>query len=251
MTRLLLNATWLDTRIMTGSAAVACLDAWNAGPRAAGLQLLLTESSSSWDWTLPPPAQNSVLHTLFTVAELGQYAATGVGMVARWAFAEASPFATLALNRSSGAWDVAADFWVLLAHKRSVGGGVLRAAPALPPAATGVLAYAHCASGGSGSGSSGNGSIALTALNTGSSAVELALNVPSAPRWEYLFTAPSGDLGATAPVLNGAAAGLRMAEDGSLPAGFAPRFVAEGAVVLPAQSSAVLVLLAGGAAACR
>ena len=124
-------------------------------------------------------------------------------------------------------------------------------APAVPPAATGVLAYAHCASGGSGSGSSGNGSIALTALNTGSSAVELALNVPSAPRWEYLFTAPSGDLGATAPVLNGAAAGLRMAEDGSLPAGFAPRFVAEGAVVLPAQSSAVLVLLAGGAAACR
>ena len=247
MTRLLLNATWLDTRIMTGSSALQCLDAWNAGPRARGLQLLLTESSSSWDWQLPPPAQNSVLHTLFTVAELGQYAATGVGMVARWAFSEGSPFATLALNRSSGTWDVAADFWVLLAHKRSVGAGVLRAAPALPPAATGVLAYAHCGS----SSGSGNGTIALTALNTGSQAVELALNVPSAPRWEYLFTAPSGDLAATAPLLNGGAQALRMMEDGSLPAGFAPRYVAEGAVVLPAQSSAVLVLLAGGAAACH
>jgi hypothetical protein len=243
MTQLLLNATWLDEGIMTGSGAFKCLDAWNAGPRAAGLQLLLTESSSSWDFQLPPPAQNSVLHTLFTVAELGQYAATGVGMVARWAFSEGSPFATLALNHTSGSWDVAADYWVLLAHKRSVGGGVLRAVPALPPAATGVLAYAHCASVGR------NGSVALTAVNTGEAAAALALNVPAAPRWEYIFTAPGGDLAATAPLLNGAAL-LRMLPDGSLPEGFAARYVAEGAVTLPARSSAVMVLLAGGAAAC-
>ena len=244
MTQLLLNATWLDAGIMTGSGAFKCLEAWNAGPRAAGLQLLLTESSSSWDVQLPPPAQNSVLHTLFTVAELGQYAATGVGMVARWALSEGSPFATMALNHSSGSWDVAADYWLLLAHKRSVGGGVLRAVPALPPAATGVLAYAHCAAGGG-----HNGSVALTAVNTGEAPVALALNVPPAPRWEYIFTAPGGDLAATAPLLNGAAL-LRMQEDGSLPDDFVAKYVAEGAVVLPARSSAVLVLLAGGAAAC-
>lgn len=42
---LLLNATWLRTGIMTGSSSEQCIGWWNAGPRAAGLELLVTESS--------------------------------------------------------------------------------------------------------------------------------------------------------------------------------------------------------------
>ena len=69
---ILLNATWLRTQIMRGSEAYMCVDAWMAGPRAAALELLVTESSSSWNLPLPAPAQNSFLNGFFTIAELGQ-----------------------------------------------------------------------------------------------------------------------------------------------------------------------------------
>ena len=55
---------------MTGTDAIACINAWKAGPQAEGLKLLLTEASSSYNWELPPPAQDSFLHTLFTVVNI-------------------------------------------------------------------------------------------------------------------------------------------------------------------------------------
>ena len=112
LTKLILDPDWLGNLFNAPKQpSQNCLDAWNRNttsthpshnttsthpsPRASGLQLLLTESSSSYSWNLPPPAQDSFLHTLFTVAELGQYARSGVGFVARWAFSEGTPFATI------------------------------------------------------------------------------------------------------------------------------------------------------------
>ena len=69
---ILTNATWLRTQIMRGSEAYMCIEAWRAGPQAANLELLVTESSSSWNLPLPPPAQNSFVNGFFTIAELGQ-----------------------------------------------------------------------------------------------------------------------------------------------------------------------------------
>ena len=110
LTHLILDPNWLaNLFVAKAQPSQNCLDTWNgkdqdnnfpekfphSSPRSSGLELLLTESSSSYSWNLPPPAQDSFLHTLFTVAELGQYATQGVGVVARWAFSENSPFATI------------------------------------------------------------------------------------------------------------------------------------------------------------
>jgi hypothetical protein len=94
---ILTNATWLRTQIMRGSEAFMCIDAWQAGPQAANLELLVTESSSSWNLPLPPPAQNSFLNGFFTIAELGQCvsapaAAGGGALSSPPACARASPF---------------------------------------------------------------------------------------------------------------------------------------------------------------
>ena len=242
---LLTNATWLRTGIMTGSAAQECLGAWGAGPRARGLQLLLTESSSSWAWDLPPPAQDTFLHTFFPLAELGQYAATGVGFVARWAFSENSPFATVRYNSSEARFDFAADVWAILAHKAAVGSASLAAAGDDES----VLVYAHCGAG-------GGGAVAVTAVNPSLAAVPLALMdaatgapLPQAPRLEWVLT---GELGTHFPTLNGGAEGLRLGEDGSLPPVWAPlRVPAGGAdVVLPPQSSSVFLLQGAGLPQC-
>ena len=64
---------------MTGSNASQCIEWWNEWPRAQGIGLWVTEASASWAWTLAPPAQNTFLHSFFTMAELGQYSSTGVG----------------------------------------------------------------------------------------------------------------------------------------------------------------------------
>jgi hypothetical protein len=68
---------------MTGSDSAQCIGWWNAGPRATGMALLVTESSSSWNATLPAPAQNAFLNGFFSVAEWGQYASTGVALLVR------------------------------------------------------------------------------------------------------------------------------------------------------------------------
>ena len=245
---LLTNATWLRHGIMTGSDAAGCLAAWDAGPRQAGLQLLLTEASSSWAWDLPPPAQDSFLHTFFTLAELGQYAATGVGFVARWAFSEASPFATLRVNASAPAGVTpAADYWALLAHKASVGRWALASAGDDDR----VLVFAHCGKG-------GGGALALTAVNPGAAAAPLSLraaaggaSIPQAPRLEWVFTAPGGNVAAREPSLNGGAP-LALEADGSLPGAFAPLAVAAGGadIALPPLSASVFLLQGAGFAGC-
>jgi len=209
----------------------------------------VTESSASWNVTLPPPAQDTFLHGFFTVAELGQYATRGVGAVARWALNEASPFATIAWNASrgpAGGWEAAADYFVLAAHKRAVGAAALRATY---DAASGALVYAAC-------GRAGNGTVTLSAVNPTLAPVALALAdaagapLAAAPRLEFVFTAPGGpaDVGARAPSLNGGAP-LRLADDGAPPR-VDPAFVAAGGIVLPPRSQAFFVLLDAAAPAC-
>jgi hypothetical protein len=246
LSALLLNSTWLREGILTGSDAVGCLDAWNAGPRARGLELLVTESSASWAVGLPAPAQNSFLHGFFTVAELGQYASLGVGVVARWAMSEPSPFATIGFNASraaGGAWDAAADYFILVAHNRAVGRAALRSTF---DTASGALVYAAC-------GRAGNGTITLSAVNPTLAPVTLRVSdaggaaLPPAPRLEWVFTAT--DLSAFSPTLNGADPPLRLADDGSPPP-VEPAFAAAGDIVLPPRSQAFFVLLDARAPAC-
>jgi len=116
----LTNATWLREGILSGSNSAGCINAWASQTRATGMQLWVTEASSSWSWpgsTDPPwpadtPGQNTVFHNFFTLSELGQYARTGVGIVGRWALALGGGFGTIAYENSR--FDVAADYWLLL-----------------------------------------------------------------------------------------------------------------------------------------
>jgi hypothetical protein len=250
---ILLNATWLRDGIMAGSDAAACVATWNGGggagaPRARGMQLWVTESSSSYSTDLPAPAQNSFLHGMFTVAELGQYARSGVGTVARWAFSEGSPFALLALNATRGAWDAAADYFVLHAYLKTVGSGVLAVAGA--EASDAVLVFAHC----SAAPAAGNGSVTVFAVNVSEDPQDLAVAgvAATAPRVEFVLTAPGGNLSSFTPMLNGGGAPLRLNDDGSLPP-FPGAFVAEGGaalLTLPPRSQGFFVLLGAGAPAC-
>jgi hypothetical protein len=228
---ILLNATWLRTRLMTASSADLCLGAWNAGPRAAGLQLLLTESSSSWSTDIPSPAQNSFLNGFFTLAQLGQYSTTGVALVARWALAEASPFATVGWNGTTNAWDAAADLFVLKTFQQTVGASALNTSDGGGPA----LVYAAC-------GQARNGSLTVWAVNpSNGTTVKLTVsslssaagptggkggivnNIATLPRFEYVFEAPGGDVASFTPTLNGGAP-LRLNTDGTL-APIAGRYV--------------------------
>ena len=225
---------------MRGSEAYLCVDAWLGGPRAAGLELAVTESSSSWNLPLPPPAQNAFINGFFTIAELGQYAATGVSFVARWAFAENSPFGTVIYNQTANQWDAAADYFILRAHKAVVGARVLAVSG---DAGSDVLVYAYC-------GQTRNGSVVIAAVNPSLADVDLAFgDVPAAPRAELVFTAPGGDLSSTTPILNGGEQ-LRLAADGSPPAMPAAFVAAGAAVTVPARSQAFFVLLAAALPAC-
>jgi len=183
------------------------------------------------------------------VAELGQYALAGVGAVGRWSLSETTPFATIRFVGSDPAsgrrqYRVAADYWLLLAHKATVGPGVLNVA--VPPHSP-VVAYGYCAKGGFGA---GGGAMVLAAVNTAATTATLDLGaIAPAPRLEYVFTAPGGNLSAVAPVLNGGPP-LRLEADGGLPAAFSPAHRTEGAVTLPPRSSAYFVLLAATIPAC-
>ena len=292
----LLNTTWLRDSIMQGSKSANCIAAWNDGPRAAGVKLWLTEASSSWNWPGakdPPwprgvPGQNSFLHGFFTLPQLAQYAAAGVDVVARWALALNGGFATI--DYAQGRFDVASDYWLLVAHKRLVAPGVLAVtveslAGEAPPA----LVYASCAlvppsvtqrrtpsgnawdladaphplAGWRGRNvnaaavatvAPGDGSIVIIAVNPSLTQVSIALtNVQTTPRVEWTFTAPGGNVSATAPLLNDNAVPLRIAEDGSLPPLPGAAVPADGSplITLPPRSQAFVVLTNAGAAACR
>ena len=299
--KLLLNVTWLRTAILgqQGTDAAACIASWNAtkgngngngnGPRHNGFELLVTEASSSYNWKLPAdtPAQNSFLHTLFTVAELGQYATTGVGMVARWSLMEESPFGMIrrhwepdtdAVNAAdtdadadaatradaqrgvSGGhsyYEVAADYWLILAHKATVGTVSLGVVTASDSPA---LVYAYCGKEGEdpGKGRIG-GSLVIAAANPSSTEVVLLLNLEGTPkpsaelsRIEYVFTAPNGNLSSVAPLLNGHAI-LTIDANGDLPAAFAGHVVPAGtnsSIRLPPRSAGYYKLLDAGVPAC-
>lgn len=252
----LLNATCLRSCAL--GSAVPLLEAWSApgGPRSKGLGTWVTEASSSYNWAVPPPGQNSVLNNYFTVAEYGQYARTGVGLVARWSFNEPNPFATIIQNGTR--WDVAADFWLLKTIKALLGPEVLAVAG---DEGSGIAAYAHCLLMGAArrdghsttnthndqawrwdlsqvqhpsaglsplkaapkTYAGGNGSVVLMAANPSTSPTNVTISgLRTTPRIDWVFTAPGGptDLSATTPVLNAFDRGgtlLTLGADGSLP----------------------------------
>jgi len=293
---LLLNATWLRSGILTGSNSQQCLDDWNAGPRAAGMDLWVTEASSSWNWQgsndppWPPgqPGQNSFMHGFFTLSELGQYAKLGVPVVARWAFALGGSFGLLSYAPSPlDRFDVAADYWVLLAQKQLMGNGVLNVSGDDVDGSN-VLVFSQCTlssalvgehhdislmrHGGSGlsvrellafqnGNGNANGTITIMAVNVGTESTTLSFQaaggngdiIPTTPRLEYVFTPPGGDIGSLSSLLNDNETPLRVLPDGSLPS-LAARYVDVGGateLTLPPQSQSFFVLLAAGANACK
>ena len=168
-----------------------------------------------------------------------RYAATGVSLVARWAFAENSPFGTVIYNETAKQWDAAHDYFILRAHKSVVGPAALAVSG---DEASDVLVYAYC-------GQARNGSVVIAAANPGLADVDLTFAVLTVPRAAIVFTAPGGNLSSTTPVLNGGEP-LRLAADGS-PPDMPAAFVAAGdAVTVPARSQAFFVLLAAGLPAC-
>lgn len=85
------------------------------------------------------------------VASLGQYAARGVQLHARWSLSSSflsagnpNPFDLASRDPASGALGVATDFWVAVLHKRLMGTRVLSAAVADDDVA---LLYAACTKG--------------------------------------------------------------------------------------------------------
>jgi len=242
---LLLNSTWLRTGIMTGSDSNTCIAQWVAGPRADGLVLWVTESSSSWSWQLPPPAQNSFLHGFYTLAALGQYASTGVGLLARWSFEEGSPFALIRYNDTRSGWDVAADYFLLVTHLATVGQGVLAVESEDPD----VLVYAHCAKGPNVK--PGSGAVTLLVVNPTPNSYEVSVAgaVATVPRLEYQFTA--NNFSDYTPILNGDSSNpLRINLNGTQPS-MAPKSVtSEDTISVNPYSQSFFVLQAAGAPAC-
>ena len=296
--QLLLNASWLRTGILTGSNAQQCIDDWNSGPRANGMGLWVTEASSSWNWqgsTDPPwpinqPGQNSFMHGFFTLAELGTYAKLEIPIVARWAFALGGSFGLISYSPYPiDRFDVAADYWILLAQKRLMGNVVLNVTGD-DITNSNVLSFAQCTalSALSGkhdiahmrhidSGSSvyellkkdhhhrsnignnnNNGSITFMTINVGLLSESLSIvdingqKILTTPRLEYIFTAPNGNISSLTSILNNATTPLRILSDGSLPS-LAANYVDENGsidLILPPQSQGFFVFLNSKASAC-
>jgi len=242
----LLNSSWL--RSVTLAQTAPCLAAWNDGPRAKGLFTAVTEAAaiSGGDFGPGDPTTASFVHGFFSIAQLGQYALSGVAMVARWGLP-----GLLALHGAAKwkASDVASDLFLYVLYNATVGHGVLRVTG---DDASDVLVYAHCAAA---DGFGANGSVTLLVANPSNRTVALRVSgLPSRPRLEYVLTAPNGDLAAHTPVLNGDTdSPLALGADGSLPPMLA-RFCGDDdcteALSLPPRSQSFFVLLGARSAAC-
>jgi hypothetical protein len=247
ITARLLNSTWLRSGVLTGSNASGCIDTWvlPGGPRDGGLGLWVTETSSSWNTTLPSPGQNAFAEGFFTLANWGALSAKGIATTMRWAFAESSPFAMF--SRNATRWEVAHDFWLFVAMRRALGLGDSNVLAVSGDAASGAILHAYCAS-------NNNGTVIVTAVNVQATTVEINLGgITTLPRKEWIFTAPAGNLSSIAPWLNGGDVALRVTDAGGLPDNFAPAWVdASGISVLtlPPLSQSIFELVQANGAAC-
>ena len=268
----LLNATWLRVELL-GVKIAPCLAAWNAGPRKRGLGAIVTEGAAMCGYTFPPgqASISSFIHGFFSIAQLGQYARAGLGMVARWGI----PDLLSPKHIDYAPYDprgVAADFFLYSIFNRTVGHGVL---DVRGDDASEALVYAHCANGdfygAAQEAENNNGTVTIFAANPSSQAATLTLaGLATLPRYEFVLTAPGGNLSSQTPVLNGNVAHpLALSAEGDMPpidgafcasrasgtsaAGkggrSAGRMCGE-SLVLPPRSQAFFVLLGARAAAC-
>jgi len=243
MRKYVLNTTWLRSGVLQATAA--CVDEWNSGPRGEGIPIAITEGSSASGATDPgTPGSNSFTESIFSIAQLGQFARAGATLLGRWSITN--------LLGSGGAWtvaDVAADFFLYAIYNKTVGPGVLSVKG---DEATEALVYAQCAV----SQEFGkNGTVTVFATNPSSAPVTLQYSIPTLPRFEYVLTAPNNDPSATTPVLNGdTASPLRLESDGSLPRMdpvFCGQIGCHETITLPPLSYGFFVLLEAGAAVCK
>mmetsp|Transcript_41041 Transcript_41041/g.80511 ORF Transcript_41041/g.80511 Transcript_41041/m.80511 type:complete len:515 (-) Transcript_41041:152-1696(-) len=243
----LTNSSWL--RHNTLSEADRCLKAWNAGPRSRGLSLYVTEAAASYGITKGTPDTSSFLHGFFSIAQLGQFATAGAGLVARWSI---NSFLLQEPGRDPTSWIASSDFFLYQLYQNFVGHGVLEVTGDDDSA----LVYAHCSAG------SSNGSITVFAANPSDQTIALSLKHATQPRSEFILTAPGGNFSSKTPILNGnAAQPLALNADGSLPAmparfcGAQDSMSQSGAcgdtLTLPPYSQSFFVLLSAGVKGCK
>lgn len=263
LTSFLLNSTWLRTEAI-GEVA-PCLAAWNApgGPRANGVVTAATEAAAMCGGSFEPgaPTTSSFIHGFFSIAQLGQFARAGVGLVARWGIPDL--FDDRRQPKSGSDFDtalVASDLFLYVLYNSTVGPGNSPVLGVTGDEHSAALVYAHCASS---SNYGTNGTVTIFAANPSESTVALKMSVPTRPRVTYLLT-PAYDgergLAAKTPVLNGDTAHpLSLDADGSLPRmdgefcgeGGERRVACMDTLVLPPRSQGFFVLLGAASAACR
>jgi Glycosyl hydrolase family 79, N-terminal domain len=233
------NVTWLRTNILMDDLhanASGCIDYWQTNiDGKTNMGLWVTESNVGYA-TDPVVSYKSFLNGNWYLSALGQYATTGVSVFARWAFAEETPFALTYYNSTRQGWDVAADYFLAVLHKRVAGERVLKLTSV--PYDSPALVYGYCSRG------FNNGSITLVAVNPSDSAVPVTLlpsSIAVSPRLEYVITAPGGNYNTTTPSLNGGP-GMRIGLDGSLPS-MDPVYISNSPLMLQPNSQSFLVLI--------
>ncbi len=243
----------LHAWLRTVDLGEACIAAWNAGPRAAGVGLFVTELGSSAANDIAPPNQRSFLNGFFTIASIARLAAAGLSGASRiQLIGRGKPFDLLVFNDTTSAWEAAGDYWVTVLHQRLVGKGVLGAA--MQQGDSDALVFAYCSAG------RGGGVVVVAANTNAASSAIVSLTdaatgsaLATLPRDEYILTACNNST--TAPVLNGKeGAPLMLLKTGALPP-IPPRKVTLAGgntlLTLPSLSFGYFVLPEAGAQACK
>ena len=122
----LLNTSWLRTETLR--PVQPCLSAWNAGPRDRNVPAFVTEGAAMCGGSFESgaPTTTSFIHGFFSVAQLGQYARAGIGMIARWGIPDL--LGTSGLPTPYATWTpalVAHDYWFYILYNTTMGAGVI------------------------------------------------------------------------------------------------------------------------------
>ncbi len=254
----LTDPSWLRQNIVKQDMhanSSACISAWRANGKDAGMRLWLTETDSSYATVVKgqPEVLSSFLNGFWYLASLGQYAATdAVEMHGRWCMLSFNEFGTIQFpakwDPPSKQTEVSTDYYLATLYKRVVGEKVLSVTPDNDNQTT--LAYAHCMGGEN----IVSGGVTVLVLNTASEAASVSFEgiAATTPREEYLFTPNGGDLQASTMSLNGGGSLTQTPNNESFPT-LDPRRVSVGgvsAVQMPPHSYGFIVFPEARATGC-
>jgi len=200
LTEQLVDINWLKENIILNDPhahSEVCLQTWEQIGKPAGLELWITETSSSY--ASVEGVMNTFYNGFWYLASLGQYALTGVGRHHHWSLVGGT---WGLINDSTNPLSANTDYWIAVLHKKVIGTKVLKATSTFDQ----ILVYAHCGK--------QSRSVTLIVINPSKVAVPLTLSgLTDLQRDEYILTAAT--LSSYDIQLNGKT--LRTNPDGSLP----------------------------------